>query len=256
MNELPMKNSLTSMAVSKSVGIDPDEQEKFARLANQWWDPHGPMRPLHMINPVRLDYLVERITRHYGEFSGLSILDIGCAAGLTSFPLARLGGEVLGIDATPSLIQAAEAHYQSLGDLAPAHLSFRCATLAELAARRDSFDVVLALEVVEHVEDVSAFLQACLSMVKPGGLLILSTLNRNLKSWALGIIAAEYILNWLPKGTHQWQKFLTPSELVAALGPSVKLMDLSGLVYQPWRQQFVIKQGDVSVNYLAQFCKF
>lgn len=234
--------------------LDEREVERFRALASRWWDPDGEFRPLHAIGPARLQFLREHIIRHFRRdktamqpFTGLRIVDVGCGGGLISEPLARLGASVTGIDPALETIEAARAH-AAAEDL---HIDYRAAQVEELAATDKVFDVVVALEVVEHVPDVQSFLRVCASILRPGGLMLLSTLNRTLKAYILAIIGAEYILRWLPKGTHNWERFVTPEELRIALeGAGLRLSETRGLVYNPLTGEWSLS-GDTSVNYLA-----
>lgn len=196
--------------------LDHAEVERFGALAEEWWDPRGKFRPLHQINPVRLSFLRETLLAHSGRhgrtmkpFNGLSVVDIGCGGGLIAEPLARLGAAVTGLDPSPDNIETARRHADAQG-LA---IDYVIGSSDELAARERRFDCVIALEVVEHVPDVAAFVQSCAELAAPGGLIVLSTLNRTAKSFALGIVAAEYLLGWLPRGTHRWERFVAPDEL-------------------------------------------
>lgn len=238
--------------------IDENEVERFQRLAKAWWDPTGKFRPLHQIGPARLSFIRDTLTHHFARetnglrpFKGLSVLDVGCGGGLMSEPLARLGAQVTGIDPGEKNIAIARDH------AAPQELAidYRVATVESLVAAGETYDAVVCLEVVEHVPDVGAFVKSCADLVRPGGILVLSTLNRTVKSYALAIVAAEYILGWLPRGTHQWERFVTPDELsqhIAAAGlapPRFK-----GFVYNPLRDAWNLS-SDTDVNYLAAAAK-
>lgn len=236
-----------------AASIDPAEIERFSALAAEWWDPQGKFRPLHKFNPVRLGFLRDRIAAHFRRdplgntpLEGLRLLDIGCGGGLVSEPMARLGAAVTGADAGERNIGVASLHAAEAG-LA---IDYRCTSAEALAEAGEQFDVVLALEVVEHVADLEGFLLACGRMVKPGGLLIAATLNRTPKSFALGIVAAEYILNWVPRGTHDWKKFLKPHELAAGLRRAgLTLKDVAGVSYDPLADRWRIST-DTGVNYM------
>jgi 2-polyprenyl-6-hydroxyphenyl methylase / 3-demethylubiquinone-9 3-methyltransferase len=233
--------------------VDNAEVERFGALADQWWNPHGKFRPLHQINPVRLRFLRNEILAHNGRegrdikpFTGLRVLDIGCGGGLIAEPLARLGASVTGLDPSPENIEAARRHAEMQG-LA---VDYVIGTSEDLAAQSRRFDCVIALEVIEHVPDVTAFLLSCCEVMEPGGLLVVSTLNRTAKSFALGIVAAEYLLGWLPRGTHQWQRFVAPAELRANLmRAGLTPVSEKGMSYDPiagtWRLS-----ADCDVNYL------
>jgi 2-polyprenyl-6-hydroxyphenyl methylase / 3-demethylubiquinone-9 3-methyltransferase len=233
--------------------VDPAEVAKFSKLSAEWWDPRGKMAPLHKINPLRLGYIRDAACRKFDRnarslscLSGLRILDIGCGAGLLCEPLARLGAQVIGIDPAASNIAAAKLHADK-GHLA---IDYRCTTVEEMDAR-ERFDIVLAMEVVEHVTDVGVFLKRCTAMLKPGGLMVVSTLNRNVKSFALAIVGAEYVLRWLPRGTHQWSKFVTPDELAHYLQENrLTITDQAGVVYNPLADKWSIS-SDMDVNYMV-----
>jgi 2-polyprenyl-6-hydroxyphenyl methylase / 3-demethylubiquinone-9 3-methyltransferase len=234
-------------------GIDAAELERFADLAPHWWDEAGPLAPLHKLNPVRLGYVRDRICAHLGRdplraqpLAGLAALDVGCGGGLLCEPLARLGATVTGIDPAPGSIEAAARHARAAG-LA---IEYRVATAQQLLAEGRQFDLVCAMEVVEHVADQEGFLRACAALVRPGGGLVLATLNRTFRAFALGIGAAEYVLGWLPRGTHNWRRFVRPSEAARALrGAGLRTLDLTGVVYDPLRDRFRLSP-DPAVNYM------
>jgi 2-polyprenyl-6-hydroxyphenyl methylase/3-demethylubiquinone-9 3-methyltransferase len=234
--------------------LDQDEVSRFAERAGEWWDANGPFRPLHRINPVRLTYIRDQLCRTFGRdkrsprpLAGLSVLDIGCGGGLAAEPLTRLGAAVTGIDPAPENIAAAKAHAEG----ARLDIVYRAETAEACAARGAAFDCVLLLEVVEHVPDVPAFLKTVAPLVKPGGLMILSTLNRTLKAYALAIVGAEIILRWLPLGTHNWERFVTPEELRRALvAAGLSLREVTGLVYHPLADEWRLSR-DSDVNYFA-----
>jgi 2-polyprenyl-6-hydroxyphenyl methylase/3-demethylubiquinone-9 3-methyltransferase len=238
--------------------VDNAEVERFGALAEEWWDPRGKFRPLHQINPVRLGFLRETLLAHTGRdglgvrpFAGLSVLDLGCGGGLIAEPLARLGASVTGLDPAPETIETARRHAEQHR----LRIDYIAGTSWDLAAQGRRFDCVIALEVIEHVPDVDAFLQSCADLTEPGGLVVLSTLNRTAKSFALGILAAEYLLGWLPRGTHQWARFITPQELRQSL-KSAGLAPVAdrGMSYDPiagtWRLG-----ADFDVNYLMAAAK-
>ena len=239
--------------------IDEGEIAKFEAMAAEWWDPTGKFKPLHMLNPCRLGYIVEQITAEFGRdpddlksLEGLRILDIGCGGGLLSEPMARLGADVVGADAAAGNIPVAEVHAKQSG----LEIDYRHTTAEDLAAAGEQFDVVLNMEVVEHVADPPAFLLACQQLLKPGGLMICSTINRNPKSYVMAIIGAEHVMRWLPKGTHEWQKFITPDELFAMLeGAGLKPVDRKGFVFNPILWNWAISDRDLSVNYVTASVK-
>jgi len=234
--------------------IDEVEVARFSRLAGQWWDPHGPMAPLHRFNPVRLAYIRDRAAAHFARdpkrldsLAGLRILDIGCGGGVLCEPLARLGASMVGADPSASNIEVAQFHAAQSG-LA---IDYRNTSAEALAAAGEAFDVVLAMEVVEHVADVGLFVELAAAMVKPGGLLFVATLNRTVKSFALAIVGAEYILRWLPRGTHQWDKFVTPNELEIAIEQGgAHLIDETGVIYNLLADRWQLS-ADMDVNYMV-----
>lgn len=236
-----------------SSSVDPKEIERFDALAEDWWDEHGPMAPLHKLNPVRLAYIRDRICAHSGRSAegrtplrDLRIIDIGCGGGLLSEPLARMGAEVTGIDLAPAHIEGARRHAGEAG-LA---IDYRIASIDDLRSEGSGFDLVCAMEVIEHVPDQPAFLKAAAGLVKPGGALVMATLNRTVRSFALGIVAAEYVLGWLPKGTHSWPRFVRPSEAARALRQGgLEVSDLTGVTYDPLRDRFRLTPNP-SVNYM------
>jgi 2-polyprenyl-6-hydroxyphenyl methylase / 3-demethylubiquinone-9 3-methyltransferase len=234
--------------------VDQDEVARFSRLAAEWWDARGPMAPLHKFNPVRLAYVRDRVAEHFSRdpkrldsLSELRVLDIGCGGGILSEPLARLGAAVVGADPSASNIAVARDH-AAQSDLA---IDYRTTTAEALAEAGETFDVVLAMEVVEHVADVGLFIDLAAAMVKPGGLLIVATLNRTMKSFALAIVGAEYVLRWLPRGTHQWDKFVTPNELEIAIARSgMELIDETGVIYNLFADRWQLST-DTDVNYMV-----
>jgi len=234
--------------------VDPAEIERFSRIADEWWDPNGKFAPLHRLNPVRIAYIRDRVAAHWqrdalnGEpLKGLSLLDIGCGGGLISEPMTRLGASVTGVDASARNIATASVH-AARQDLA---IDYREGTAEALAESGAQFDVVLALEIVEHVADVDLFLRSCGRLVKPGGLLFLSTLNRTAKAWVLAIAGAEYVLGWLPRGTHDWKKFLKPSEVARGLrAGGIEPQEIVGVVYAPLSRKWSLNRNDLDVNYM------
>lgn len=234
--------------------VDASEIHQFSKISSQWWDESGPFKPLHQLNPVRIQYIRDCLIAHFQRdatadkpLEGLSILDIGCGGGLMAEPLTRLGAEVTGIDASAETIDVAAAHAALMG-LA---ITYQCASAEDLAAHNKTFDAVLALEIVEHVADVPGFLSTCAKLVAPQGCLILSTLNRTWKSYAFAIVGAEYILRWLPQGTHDWNRFLSPAELASHLRPlGFSFANLQGMSYNPLSGQWRLSK-DLDVNYLG-----
>ena len=235
--------------------VDADEIAKFEAMAAEWWDPDGKFKPLHMLNPCRLDYITTQIAGEFARdlsaerpFEGLRLLDIGCGGGLLCEPMARLGADVVGVDAAARNIPVAEAHARQSG----LEIDYRHDTAESLAAAGERFDVVLNMEVVEHVTDPAAYLAACQQLLKPGGLMICSTINRNAKSFAMAIVGAEYVMRWLPKGTHEWKKFITPDELYEYLrGVGLEPVDRKGFVFNPLSWSWSISARDLSVNYVT-----
>jgi 2-polyprenyl-6-hydroxyphenyl methylase/3-demethylubiquinone-9 3-methyltransferase len=233
--------------------VDDGEVARFSALADEWWDFGGKMGVLHKFNPVRLGYIKEQACAQFGRdpkrldsLAGLRLLDIGCGGGLLSEPLARLGGAVVGADPAVPNIEAAKVH-AAQGGLA---IDYRATTAEVLADAGERFDVVLAMEVVEHVADLNLFVRRCAEMVKPGGMMIAATLNRTLKSFALAIVGAEYVLRWLPRGTHSWDKFVTPNELEIALEVGgLKVVDEAGVIYNLIADRWQIS-SDMDVNYM------
>jgi 2-polyprenyl-6-hydroxyphenyl methylase/3-demethylubiquinone-9 3-methyltransferase len=234
--------------------VDAEEIARFEALAETWWDPEGPMRPLHIMTPVRIGYMRDRAAQAFARdttadrpFAGLSLLDIGCGGGLMAEPMARLGFAVTAIDAAEKNIAVARRHAAQMG-LA---IDYRAEAVEAVAASKSQFDVVLALEVVEHVADLDAFLAAAVSTVKPGGLMVLSTLNRTAKAFALAIVGVEYVLGWLPRGTHDWRKFVQPAELAAGLRRAgARVGEFAGMSYSPLSGRWSLTR-DLGVNYFA-----
>lgn len=235
--------------------IDPGEVAKFEAMAAEWWDPNGKFRPLHLMNPCRLDYITRQIAAEFGRdltqpkpLAALRILDIGCGGGLLSEPMARLGAEVVGADAAPRNIPVAQLHAAQSGLV----IDYRFTTAEDLAAAGERFDVVLNMEVVEHVSDPLIYLTACQTLLKPGGIMLCSTLNRNPKSFLVAIIGAEWVLRWLPKGTHDWAKFITPDELYRLISRAgLTPLDRKGMVFNPVSWRWSLSSGDLSVNYVT-----
>ncbi|OYX86825.1 MAG: bifunctional 3-demethylubiquinol 3-O-methyltransferase/2-polyprenyl-6-hydroxyphenol methylase [Rhizobiales bacterium 17-65-6] len=238
--------------MSASTTIDAAEVARFEALGEEWWDAKGPMAPLHAINPVRLAFLRDVLVRRFGRdrrglrpLKGLRVLDIGCGGGLLSEPLARMGADVTGIDPAPGNVDVARLHAGRSG----LHIDYRAVPAEDLVAAGETFDVVLALEVVEHVADVGLFIRQAARLVGPGGLFVGSTLNRTGKSFALAIVGAEYVLRWLPRGTHRWDRFVTPDEFEAVLAAAgLAVTEKAGLSFDPLRGQWALS-GDLDVNY-------
>jgi len=240
------------MSVIAAENIDPREAAQFAALADQWWDPHGAFQPLHRLGPARMGFIADMVSEHFSrprglsQLKGLSAIDVGCGGGLITEPLARLGAKTMGIDVTDNNIEAAKTHAEISG----LEIDYQIDTAENLAARGINFDLVVSLEVVEHVPDPGAFLRALANLTRPGGLLIAATINRTPKALVLAKFAAEYVLGWLPRGTHDWRKFLKPSELARPLreaGLIVKKPE--GITYDlltdEWR-----RGTDLSMNYM------
>ncbi|QCI64596.1 bifunctional 2-polyprenyl-6-hydroxyphenol methylase/3-demethylubiquinol 3-O-methyltransferase UbiG [Phreatobacter stygius] len=234
--------------------LDQAEVEKFSKLAAEWWNPNGKMAVLHKFNPVRLRYVRDLAAAAFGRdpralraLEGLRILDIGCGGGLISEPLARMGAQVVGADPARANVETARIHAAQSG----VPVDYRCTTAEELAAAGDAFDVVLAMEVVEHVADVELFTTTCCAMVKPGGLLVMATINRTMASFGLAIVGAEYVLGWLPRGTHDWNKFVTPDELEGAIDRGgMTIFDRKGVWYNLLHSRWE-ETSDLKVNYMV-----
>jgi 2-polyprenyl-6-hydroxyphenyl methylase/3-demethylubiquinone-9 3-methyltransferase len=238
---------------SRASTVDADEVERFSRLASEWWDPAGKMGMLHRFNPVRVGYIRDAVCTQFGRdprlvgcLTGLRLLDIGCGGGILSEPLARLGAAVVGADPSERNVAAARQHAAESG----LDIDYRAATAESLADAGEEFDIVLAMEVVEHVAHVGLFVERCAGMVKLGGLLVAATINRTLKSFALAIVGAEYLLRWLPRGTHRWDKFVTPRELALTLGRGgMTVLDERGVVFNPLAGSWHLS-SDMDVNYM------
>ena len=244
----------TDLSAPKTPSIDPDEVAKFSAMADEWWDPAGKFKPLHKFNPVRLRYIRETAERHFGiepkqktPLAGLRVLDIGCGGGLVSEPMARLGADVVSVDASEANIKTAMTHSEAAG----LDIDYRVGTAEGLIeAGEPPFDIVLNLEVVEHVADPAAFLADTSSLVKPGGLMLVATINRTAKAFALAIVGAEYVLRWLPRGTHEFDKFLKPAEIDEALAKAgLQTEPPQGVFYNPITDSWRLSD-DFSVNYM------
>lgn len=239
------------MAASET--IDSKEVEHFSRLTDDWWNPQGELRALHRFNPVRLEFIGSLVAGQFGRtrrgpkpFSGLRFLDIGCGGGILSEPMARLGANVVGADASQTGISIARAHAQESG----LQIDYRVVTAEALADAGETFDVVLAMEVVEHVADVDLFLAKCVQMVRPGGMMFVGTINRTLKALGLAIFAAEYLLRWVPRGSHHYHKLVRPGELEQALSASgMTIVERAGVSYHPVSGIWARSQ-DLSMNYM------
>ncbi len=233
---------------------DQEEIDRFDQLAKTWWDDNGPMRPLHEMNPARLSFIRKHIDQILGRnqhgqrtLDKLSILDIGCGGGILCEPFARLGAHVTGIDLSQELIDVASHHAQQ-SDL---NIDYRCQSAESLLQEKKRFDIVTALEVIEHVPNPEAFINTTTKLLKPKGMFFLSTLNRTPAAYLTAIIGAEYVLRWLPKGTHQWDKFIKPSEMKTFFDQTLfDIHDISGIVYHPLKQEFILKKNRLSVNYI------
>ncbi len=233
--------------------LDPSEVAKFSAMAAEWWNPKGKFGVLHVFNPVRLQFIKEQVTARLARdplerepFRGLRFLDIGCGGGLLTEPMSRLGASITGVDPSEKNIKTATVHAQEMG----LDIDYRVGTAEDLAAAGEQFDVILNMEVIEHVADPVAFTRTCASMLKPGGLMFVATLNRTLKSFGLAIVGAEYVLGWLPKGTHQWEKFITPAELKGWLADNgLATKEELGVTYSPLTRQWKVSR-DMAVNYM------
>jgi 2-polyprenyl-6-hydroxyphenyl methylase/3-demethylubiquinone-9 3-methyltransferase len=254
-----MTDASTAPAASTSGStVDADDVARFSAIAAEWWDEKGKFKPLHKFNPIRLAYIRDKALARFQRdakarqpFIGLRLLDIGCGGGLLSEPMTRLGFEVVGADASEKNVKTAATHAVEQG----LKIDYRATTAEDLAASGEQFDVILNMEVIEHVADRALFLASCARLLKPGGIMFIATLNRTLKAWALAIVGAEYVLGWLPRGTHDWNKFVTPAELKsAAVAEGLAIEDLSGLAYNPlsdvWR-----RSTDTDVNYVMLVAK-
>jgi 2-polyprenyl-6-hydroxyphenyl methylase/3-demethylubiquinone-9 3-methyltransferase len=242
------------MAETAHSTVDAGEIERFSRIADEWWDPAGKFAPLHRLNPVRVGYIRDRAAAHWqrdalsgNPLAGLSVLDVGCGGGLLCEPMARLGARVTGLDAAEKNVGVARLHAEGQA----LEIDYRSGTAEGLSEAGASFDIVLAFEVVEHVADVDLFLRSIGRLTNPGGLVFLSTLNRTAKAWALAIAGAEYVLRWLPRGTHDWRKFLRPSEVVRGLeAGGVRTEEVVGVVYAPLSRRWSLDARDLDVNYM------
>lgn len=241
------------MTVAEKTTIDQSEVDRFSKMAAEWWNPDGKFKPLHKFNPVRLTYIRNHAAQHFGKdpnaqkpLEGLRMLDIGCGGGLLCEPMTRMGATVVGADASETNIEIAKIHAEQSG----LEIDYRAETSEALAAAGEKFDIILNMEVVEHVADVDLFLTSCADMLKPGGLMFVATINRTMKAMALAIIGAEYVLRWLPRGTHQYEKLVRPEEITTPLGNSgLSLIDQTGVFYNPLQDQWNLS-NDMDVNYM------
>ncbi len=245
------------MEINKNT-IDQNEINNFSSLADKWWDPDGPFKPLHNLNPTRIHYIKDKLIGHYSidpnnlkPLQNLRILDIGCGGGLLSEPMARLGANVVGVDPSEKNIKIAKTH----SNQSKLNIDYINSTAEQLVEWGETFDVILNMEVIEHVSNIETFLSSCHSLIKPGGIMFIATLNRTLKSYFFAIVGAEYILRWLPKGTHDWNKFVKPSELREFCSNSGFInIDFKGMIYNPLRNNWSIG-SDLSVNYIGNLAK-
>ena len=246
------------MSEAARTTIDDAEVERFSRMAQEWWDPTGKFKPLHKFNPVRLTYIRDQIAKHFGldpkstrPLEGMRILDIGCGGGLLCEPLARMGAEIIGADASETNIEVARLHAAETG----VEVDYRATTSEALAEAGETFDVVLNMEVVEHVADVDLFMTSCAQMVRPGGLMFVATINRTPKAMALAIIGAEFVLRWLPRGTHQYDKLVKPEEIEQPLSSAgMGIVDRTGVFYNPLQDRWNLSR-DMDVNYMMLAAK-
>ncbi|NVK33017.1 MAG: bifunctional 2-polyprenyl-6-hydroxyphenol methylase/3-demethylubiquinol 3-O-methyltransferase UbiG [Rhodobacteraceae bacterium] len=244
---------MTDIQQQTATTVDQSEVDRFSAMAADWWDPTGKFRPLHKFSPVRLSYIKEKVCAHFGRdenaadaFKGLRCLDIGCGGGLLSEPMARLGADVVGADPSTVNVEVAKLHMKKSG----LEIDYRAQTAEELAAAGETFDVVFNMEVVEHVADVPMFLNATAQMVRPGGLMFIATINRTLKAYTLAIVGAEYVLRWLPKGTHSYEKLVRPEEISAPLeATGMQIIDRCGVTYNPLMDTWN-RSRDMNVNYM------
>lgn len=242
------------MSEAQRTTIDAAEVERFSRMAQEWWNPSGKFKPLHKFNPVRLGYIRDHVAAHFGldprapkPLNGLRLLDIGCGGGLLCEPMSRLGAQVVGADASELNIEVAKLHAAEGG----LTIDYRAETAEALADQGERFDIILNMEVVEHVADMDLFISKCSEMLKPGGIMFVATINRTLKAWGLAIIGAEYVLRWLPRGTHDFKKLVRPEELEAALtATGLTMKDRTGVVYSPFSDRWD-RSRDMDVNYMV-----
>lgn len=247
------------MASQTPSSVELEDVARFSAQAEDFWNPKGAFRFLHKLEPLRLEYVRNQICSHLerdpdslNAMRGIKVLDVGCGGGLMSEPLTRMGAEVTGLDASPEAIEVAQKHAKSAG----LKIKYQTGSVEEMASGKTRFDVIIALEVIEHVKDVGSFLSSLAKLLKPNGLLVMSAINRTPRSFLLGIVAAEYILGWVPAGTHDWEKFIPPHELVKRLeNLGITAIDLTGMVFSLFSGEFVLKKGDMKVNYLLTALK-
>lgn len=248
----------TASNTADDATLDAEEVRRFSRIAAEWWDPVGKFRPLHQIGPPRLSFIRNAAIEHFNRdakglrpLAGLSALDVGCGGGLVSEPLCRMGAKVTGIDPSERNIAIAKSHAAPQG----LSIDYRAVRVEDLAAAGETYDIVACLEVVEHVPDVGKFIAECARLVRPGGLAVFSTLNRTFKAWALAIVGAEYVLGWLPRGTHQWDRFVTPDEMTKyCIAAGLAAPRFEGITYSPFQDQWSLA-ADTDVNYLVSMTK-
>lgn len=244
------------MTAAEKTTIDQSEVDRFSKMAAEWWSPDGKFKPLHKFNPVRLTYIRDHAAKHFDRnphdqkpLEGLRLLDIGCGGGLLCEPMTRMGANVVGADASETNIEVAKIH----ADQSKLDIDYRAETSEALAANGEKFDIILNMEVVEHVADVDLFLTSCADMLNPGGLMFIATINRTMKARALAIIGAEYILRWLPRGTHQYERLVRPTEITAPFNAcGLTLVDQTGVFYNPLQDQWNLSR-DMEVNYMMVF---
>ncbi|XP_073284082.1 ubiquinone biosynthesis O-methyltransferase, mitochondrial isoform X1 [Primulina huaijiensis] len=249
-------NSPPAPGFQLKSSLNQDELKKFSAIAETWWDSEGPFKPLHVMNPTRLAFIRSTLCRHFGRdphcprpFEGLKFLDVGCGGGILSEPLARMGADVTGIDAIEKNIKIARIH--SDRDSVTSSINYQCTTAEKLVEERREFDAVIALEVIEHVADPAEFCKSLSALTAVGGATLISTINRSMRAYATAIVIAEYVLHWLPRGTHEWSSFLTPEELVLILErASVHVQEMAGFVYNPLSGLWSLSD-DISVNFIA-----
>jgi 2-polyprenyl-6-hydroxyphenyl methylase / 3-demethylubiquinone-9 3-methyltransferase len=229
--------------------LSPNEIRKFEKMSEDWWNPYGKFKPLHQLNPIRLEYIINLSKKYFAisNLHNIKILDIGCGGGLVSEPLARLGAKVTGIDASPINIEIAKKHADNL------NIEYQNILAEDLAQTNNKYQIILALEIIEHVEDVEFFIKTCTQLLEANGLIIFSTINQTITSFLQSIVAAEYILQWLPKGTHSWKKFIKPSYIHKhAIDNQLKLLEIKGLGYSLFNRNWHLKD-DISNNYFIAF---